>query len=267
MDILELQSISFGYAKNKVIDAMSFAVNEGEFLGIIGPNGAGKTTLFKLILGLYKPWDGDVFFKNEPVSHIPRYRFAQNVAAMTQLADTQFSFSVEDFVLMGRYPHLKRFETPKERDVKVIEESLSVTDTAHLKDRNINELSGGEKQRVLLAQALAQEPKLLLLDEPTAYLDITHQVSILDLIKRLNKSLNLTVIIVLHDLNLAAEYCDRLILINNGRVYKTGTPWEVLEYKNIEEVYKTVVVVKENPVTKKPHVLIVPEQARKSREQ
>jgi iron complex transport system ATP-binding protein len=114
----------------------------------------------------------------------------------------------------------------------------------------------------MLAQALAQEPELLLLDEPTAYLDITHQVSILDLIKRLNKNLGLTVIVVLHDLNLASEYCDRLIMLNEGRIFKTGTPWEVLEYKNIEEVYKTIVVVKENQISKKPHILIVSEQAR-----
>jgi iron complex transport system ATP-binding protein len=167
---------------------------------------------------------------------------------------------------MGRIPHFERFQLLEtKKDLEIAKECMNLTSTFKFKDRLMSQISGGEKQLVLLARALVQNPKVLLLDEPTAHLDITHQVGILDLIRRLNKELGLTVIMVLHDLNLASEYCQRIVLLNGGRIHKSGQPEEVLDYHVIEEVYKTIVVVEKNPISSKPYILVVSEEERKRR--
>lgn len=260
MDMLRIEDLSCGYDTREVIKDVSFSVNRGEFLGIIGPNGTGKTTLFRTITGILRAWKGIILYKGKDVSRISPREFAREVSVIPQILETPFSFSVEEFVLMGRFPHVGRFETMKEKDYRILEEVLDLTDTSSFRERKISELSGGERQRVILAQGFAQEPELLLLDEPTSHLDIAHQVQILDLVKRLNKEKNLTVIIILHDLNLASQYCDRLLLMNDGRVHKIGYPEEVMNYKIIEEVYKTVVVIDKNPISSKPHIFIVSEE-------
>jgi iron complex transport system ATP-binding protein len=158
---------------------------------------------------------------------------------------------------MGRIPHLKRLQFETQRDLKIAQDALAMTDTPHLKEKMINELSSGERQRVIIAKALAQEPSLLFLDEPTSHLDIGHQIQILDLLKKLNRQNNLTIVMVLHDLNLASEYCSRIVLLNEGRIFKQGSPAEVLTYQNIEAVYRTVVVVNNNPLNSKPYVVLV----------
>jgi iron complex transport system ATP-binding protein len=169
--------------------------------------------------------------------------------------------TVEEFVLLGRIPHFRAMQFVESRhDRDVASRCMELTDTLRLRDKPIQHLSGGERQLAQIARALAQEPRLLLLDEPTAHLDITHQVTVMDLLRKLVRELDLTVVMVLHDLNLASEYCDRLALISQGRVFKTGVPRDVIDYRVIEEVYKTVVVVNENPVSGKPYVLIVPEE-------
>jgi len=257
VSVLQLRSVSCGYPGKKVLQDISFEVPEGDFLGIIGPNGAGKTTLFRAITRILKPWQGTIQFEGKDIFSISRFVLAQQVATMLQMLAMPFSFTVEDFVLMGRYPHLGRLKNPGETDLAIVRESLELTDTLSLRERTLNELSGGERQRVILAQALAQRPKLLLLDEPTAHLDIGHQIQILDLVRKLNRQKRLTIITVLHDLNLAAEYCDHLLLLNEGSIHTHGKPQDVLTYQNIEQVYKTVVIVKENPVSKKPHILPV----------
>jgi iron complex transport system ATP-binding protein len=169
-----------------------------------------------------------------------------------------FEFLVRDIVMLGRIPYLKKFKKEAETDLSAVERAMTLTSTTHLADKFINELSAGERQRVIIAKALAQEPKLLILDEPTSHLDISHQIEIFNLIKRLSTREGLTVLAVLHDLNLASEYCDRLILLSEGRIYTQGSPREVLNYKTIEEVYKTVVIVHENPISKKPYIFLVP---------
>jgi len=167
-------------------------------------------------------------------------------------------------VLLGRIPHFKKFQfLETNKDLEIVEEVMKLTGVLEIKDRFLKETSGGERQLVLITKALAQQPKLLLLDEPTAHLDITHKIKILDLIRRLNKKYGLTVLIVLHDLNLASQYCDRLILLKEGKIYKIGTPSEVLTYQIIEEVYQTVVVVKENPINLRPYVFLVSEEERR----
>jgi len=257
-NILEIKNLVCGYVEKEIIKQVSFSAKEGEFLGIIGPNGSGKTTLLRSITGLLKYWEGEVLYNGRNISKIPLREFAQNVAVLPQILNINFSFTVQQLVLMGRYPYLKKFQSISKKDLDIAKNSMSLTDISHLTERRVGELSGGEWQRVLIAQALTQEPKLLLLDEPTTHLDITHQIETLDLIKKLNKEKNLTIIVVLHDLNMASEYCEKIIMLENGEIYREGTPEEVLTYKNIEEVYKTIVVVIENPVSKKPHVVLIP---------
>jgi len=267
LNILEVKNLSCGYDAGEVIKDISFFVKRGDFLGIIGPNGAGKTTLFRAITKILRAWKGNILYKGTDTSKMSPYDFAREVAVIPQILQIPFAFSVEEFIFMGRFPHIGRFEVFRKRDYKVLEEVLNLTDTFSLRERKICELSGGERQRAILAQGFAQEPHLLLLDEPTSHLDVGHQVQILDLVKRLNRERNLTVIIVLHDLNLASSYCDRLILLNEGTTFKEGSPQDVLTYQNIEEVYKTVVVVKKNPISLKPYVLLVSEEEQKAREE
>jgi len=260
MDILRVQNLSCGYGDREVIKNMSFSVKAGDFLGVIGPNGAGKTTLFRAITRVLTPLSGSVFYREKEISTINPRDFAREVAVIPQILEIPFAFTVEEFALMGRFPHEGRFEFHREKNKRLLEKALIFTDTLNLRKRKIFELSGGERQRVILAQGFVQEPRLILLDEPITHLDIAHQVGIMDLIRRLNKEFGLTVIMVLHNLNLASEYCHRLALFNEGRVHKIGSPEEVMDYRTIEKVYKTAVVVEKSPVSRKPHVFVVPEE-------
>lgn len=263
--MLEVKNLSCGYGSKIVLEDVAFKLTEGEFIGIIGPNGSGKTTLLRAISRLIKPYKGNVLFKGEDIWLKKPQELAREIAVVSQSA--AFShMTVEEFILLGRIPHrrnLQFMETKKDMDV--LQRVMLLTDTLKFRERFVDEMSGGEKQITVIGRALAQEPKLLLLDEPTAFLDITHQVGILDLIKKLNKEFGLTVVMVLHDLNLASEYCERLVLINEGRIYKIGHPAEVLSYRVVEEVYKTIVVVGKNPVSSKPYILLVSEEERQKR--
>jgi len=181
-----------------------------------------------------------------------------------RLGDLDLKISVEDLVLLGRIPHRQGFALlEKKADLDIAREAMRLTGIVELKDRMVESLSSGERQLAFIARALCQEPKLLLLDEPTSHLDITHQIQVMDLIKELNRDKELTVLVVLHDLNLASQYCDRLLLFDKGVLRKDGTPQDVLTYKIIEEVYKTVVLVRENPVSARPHIFPVPGQDRR----
>jgi len=256
--MLEVRNLLCGYDSKFFLQNINFNIKHGEIVGIIGPNGSGKTTLLRAITGILKPGQGLILVEEKNIARIELKELAKKVAVVPQNFDIEF-ITVEEFVLLGRIPHFGKFQFfETQKDEEVARKAMLLTDTHKLKDRFLSETSGGEKQLVLIAKALAQEPKLLLLDEPTSHLDITHQVVVLDLVKRLNRDFGLTVCMVLHDLNLASEYCDRLLLLNNGSIHKSGTPKEVLTYQTIEEVYKTVVIVKENPVTHKPYIFLVP---------
>jgi iron complex transport system ATP-binding protein len=255
--LLQLSDVTTGYPGKEVLKGISTTIAAADFVGVIGPNGAGKTTLFRVITRLLRPWTGTVLFDGQDIYSLAPAVLARRVATMPQLLETPFSFTVAEFVMMGRFPHLDRLQDPGKSDQAIVDESLELTDTADLRHRSLRELSGGERQRVILAQALAQKPELLLLDEPTAHLDIGHQVKILDLLKRMNTRQGLTVITVLHDLNLAGEYCSNIVLLKDGRLHGAGAPADVLTYRTIEEVYKTVVIVKDNPVSRKPYIILV----------
>ncbi|MCD5401658.1 ABC transporter ATP-binding protein [candidate division NPL-UPA2 bacterium] len=263
--MLEIRNLSCGYEAKIVLQEINLKIKAGEIVGIIGPNGSGKTTLLRAITKIIKSVKGEILFQGREVEKIGYRQLAEEVAVVSQGPLTNF-MSVEEFVLLGRIPYYGRFQfLETKRDLEIAARCMKLTDIFRLKDRLVQELSGGERQLALIARALTQEPKLLLLDEPTAHLDITHQAGILDLIRRLNKKIGLTVIMVLHDLNLASEYCQRLVLIHQGRIHKTGRPREVLTYQIIEEVYRTVVVVEKNPLSLKPYILMVSEEERMRR--
>ena len=258
--LLRIENLRGGYYKEEIIRSVSLNINSSDFIGIIGPNGSGKTTLLRIVTQVLKPISGSVFLRNQDVFEMDLKEFCRKVAFVPQDIVTDFSFTVMEITLMGRIPHLKRMQFETKRDIEIAEEALRLTDTLNFKDKRIDELSLGERQRVIIARALAQEPALLLLDEPTSHLDIGHQIQVMDLLKRLNRNNNLTIAIILHDLNLASAYCNRIALLDKGVIFKEGLPEEVLTYQNIEAVYKTVVLVDNNRITGKPNVMLVPRE-------
>lgn len=258
--MLQIEGLQCGYGDKFYISDITFRVKKGGFTGIIGPNGSGKTTLFRGITSELDLDAGKVLLNGKDLSDMEKKEQARNMAIVTQEIENA-SITVEDYVLMGRLPYRSTFQFfETKEDYRIAHKYLELTDVFHLKDKYMYQLSGGEKQLAAIARALTQEPKLLLLDEPTSHLDITHQVQVLNLIQRLNCELGLTVLMIIHDLNLAGEYCDHLVMMNNGQMYISGVPEDVLTYKTIEEVYKTVVITKTNPLSKKPVIFLVSEK-------
>lgn len=254
MDMIRVSKVSFRYVEEWVLRDVSFGVRKGEFLGVIGPNGSGKTTLLKSLNRTLAPEEGDIFINGLNVNEIKRRELARVVGMVPQEAPIVFPFTVLELVLMGRAPYLKRLSFEGEKDYKIARKAMEMTGTLGFSGRGISALSGGEKQRVLIARAIAQEPDIMLLDEPTSFLDIKHQIEIYDLIKGLSSRDGLTIISVSHDINLAAHYCDRILLLDNGRVCKVGSPEDVVTGENIEGVYGCRVLVDKNPVTNKPRI-------------
>ncbi len=255
--VIEARNIKYRYRKDWVLNEFNLKVEQNEIVGIIGPNGSGKTTVIKLLSRVLYPESGYITLLGRNIASMKQKEIAKIVAVVPQGTSVAFPFTVREIVLMGRSPHLSLLQIERELDLKIVDHSMALTDSLEIADRNIDELSGGEQQRVIIARALSQEPKILLLDEPTSHLDINHQVEIYDLIKRLNSEKGLTVIIVSHDLNMASEYCDRLVLMKNGRIYKDGIPKEVITESNIRDVYGINVMVTDNIVTGSPHITIL----------
>ena len=256
---LSINNISFNY-ESKVLDDITFKVNAGDFLGIIGPNGSGKTTLLKIISKILKPSSGAVFINEKEINSLNSREVAKTIGVVSQEPGA-YPFTVFEVVLMGRTPHLSRFQKEGENDFKIVENAMRLTGTWEFKDKLITELSGGEKQKVIIARALAQEPRLLLLDEPTAHLDINHQIAILDIVKLLSRK-GITIISVFHDLNLSAKYCDSLLILNKGKIAGAGKPADVLTGENIKGVYDITVSVNRHPATNE--IYIIPFNSKKN---
>lgn len=244
-----------GYGAEPILKGVSIELGEAAFLGVIGPNGSGKTTLLRAMSRALPPMSGFVELDGKNIYSIPARDFARRVAVVPQDTLVAFDFTVLEIALMGRSPRLGRFAVESSRDVAIAMDALARTGTSHLKDRPVNTLSGGERQRVMVARALAQEPDVLLLDEPTSHLDISFQFEIMDLIKSLNRERGLTVLAVLHDLNLASAYCENLIMIGQGEVRASGPPEEVITSANIRRVYGAEVWVRKHPATGRPYVI------------
>ncbi len=251
---LDLDAVEFGYGREAVIHGVSLAVERGEFLGLIGPNGSGKSSLLRLMSGTAHAWAGRVLVDGRPVESYRRRELSRLLAVVPQETAINFPFSVTEVVLFGRTPHLGGFGFEGDDDLEAARRVMERAGVTHLAGRAITELSGGERQRVILARALAQEPSVLLLDEPSAFLDLRHQVEIYDLLADLRRE-GLTIVTVSHDLNLAALYCDRVVLLQQGRVAREGKPAEVMNYSTLTEVYGTEVYVSMNDITGTLNVL------------
>jgi iron complex transport system ATP-binding protein len=263
MIALNLQENSLSYKNNKVVDTVSFTVEAGEFFMILGPNGAGKSSLLKIIAGIEEPQAGQIEILGRPKKKYSPRDLAKVVALVAQQAPMDFPFSVAETVLMGRSPHLGLLGIEGERDYTLAAEAMAFTGVDQFADRRLDQLSGGERQRVMIARAICQEPKIILLDEPTTALDPAHQLKIMDLMERFRREKEITLIMVSHDLNLAALYSDRLLLMKNGRVVVIGTPAEVFTHEYMEKSYECALLIDENPVGKVPRVMPIPEKFKK----
>ncbi|GIW45235.1 MAG: hypothetical protein KatS3mg077_2517 [Candidatus Binatia bacterium] len=252
---LAATEVTFGYSgRSPVLREVSVALGPGEILGILGPNGSGKSTLLRLLSGWLVPQRGTVELWGREISHYKPREIAKEIAVVPQETRVDFPFTVMQLVLMGRTPYLHGFAFESEADLARAQAAMERVGVAHLAGRLVQELSGGERQRVVLARALAQDTRILLLDEPGAFLDLHHVVAIYDLLRDLADE-GRGIVTVLHDLNLASLYCDRVVLLHSGTVHCAGTPAEVITYKNITEVYDTEVYVDVNDLTGAVNVL------------
>ena len=263
---LEIKDVDANYGSVKVLECVDFSAATGELLGIIGPNGSGKTTLLRTIARILKPRTGAILLDGKAVLQMKAKEFSRKFAAVPQDTAINFDFSALDVVLMGRNPHLGRLEMESEKDIEIARRCMALTNCGHLAERPVIELSGGERQLVIIARALTQEPKVLLLDEPTSHLDINYQIEIMGLLKHLTAHEGLIIIAVIHDLNLAAQYCDRLVLLRNGKIVAIGAQHEVLTAGNIKTAFGADVIVKRHEVTNQCYVSPVPSSVKRPTE-
>ncbi|KXB06561.1 hypothetical protein AKJ52_02060 [candidate division MSBL1 archaeon SCGC-AAA382C18] len=246
---IKTKNLSCGYGDKDVLKNINLSVKNNEFVGVIGPNASGKSTFLRTIDRVIEPKGGSVFLNQQDIENLDKEDIAKEMSLVPQEFSTNYSFSVLKIVTMGRTPHLGPLEMEDGEDMTIVKEAMEMTDTWELADRSFTELSGGEKQRVIIAKALAQEPSVLLLDEPINHLDINNQLEVLALIKSLSEKGEKTVISTFHDLNIAARYCDSLILLHDKNIHAQGSPEEVLSEENIKEVYGTDVAVRRRPET------------------
>lgn len=244
---LQASGLRCGYEEREVIRGVDVELRRGEFLGLIGPNGSGKTTLLRALAGRLPLTAGEVLLEGAPLGRQPRRAVARRLAVVPQISSPPFEFTVRDIVTMGRTPHLGRLQREGPDDRAAVDEAMELTHTQELASRPVTELSGGEFQRVVIARALAQQAPLMLLDEPAAHLDIGHQVSIFDLLLRLNREEGRSILCVSHDLNLASRYCDRLVAMADGWIAAAGAPAEVLTEERVSELYDCPVRVEDGP--------------------
>jgi iron complex transport system ATP-binding protein len=259
---IEMQNVSVGYAHKEVLRDLTFAVLPGQMVGLVGPNGSGKSTIIRALTRVIPLHHGDIFLNSKNIVRIPRSNLARMLGVVPQVPLLPSAYTAFEVVLMGRNPHLGLFQNESKREIEITLQAMESTMTRHLASRRVGELSGGEIQCLLIARVLTQETEAILLDEPTANLDIGRQIEILNLIKRLCLEKNIAVLAALHDLNLAVQYCDRLVLIHNGRIHTQGTPEEVITAANIKEVYGADECVYTHPANGRPAVLINPENIR-----
>ena len=255
MVLLNVDGVECRYGSVKVLEDVSLSVKGGDFVGILGPNGSGKTTLLKSISRILKPHKGTILLNEADIYSLKSVDVAKQMAVVPQDTSIGFNFAALDIVLMGRNPHMKRFQMENEKDMAVARKVMNLTNIWHLAERPINELSGGEKQRVIIARALAQEPKILLLDEPLTHLDIVNQLEIMDLVKDLCVKEKLVILAVFHDFNLAARYCNAAIMLKKGKVFSAGSLTDVLTSENIKSVFNVDAIVTKHLVTNSVFVI------------
>jgi iron complex transport system ATP-binding protein len=264
----DVQAVRFRYRSREsdesrwILDGVSFQVQAGHVLGVVGPNGSGKTSLLKVLARFMNPQEGRIDLFGRDIASMAQQEVARVVGVVQQDTQQLFPFTVAETVLMGRFPHRLRdrwtggFGWERQEDVAIAEQAMMTMDVVHLARRAVTDLSGGERQRTMIARALAQTPKVLLLDEPTAFLDLQHQVEICSVLCRLKEERGFTVILVSHDLNLVSQYCDRLMLLDEGLVIRLGAPQDVIEPEVLERVYRCRVLVDQHPTSGLPRVTL-----------
>ena len=255
--LIAIKGLTFAYDEEPVLRDISLNFQAGEFTGVIGPNGSGKSTLLKLIGGILPASHESVYFKNRELGQYKKKELAVSISWIPQEKQMAFSFNVIDIVLMGRHPYLSPLAFEGEDDYRIAEEAMKQTQVLEFANRRFNEISGGEKQRVMIASAISQKPEVMLLDEPTSALDIKYQIEILSILKQLNEEENKSLILAMHDLHLASKFCKRLVLLKEGRVFCEGPPAEVLNKEILEEVYGVKVKIFQDD--EDGSLLVVPE--------
>jgi len=255
MVLITINNVDCYYDSSKALENVKLEIKKGDFIGIIGPNGSGKTTLLRAISGMLKPKRGVIFVENIDISKISKLELAKKMAVVPQDTNILFDFTSFDIVMMGRNPHVDRLRFESEMDVQSVKKAMELTGSLQFADRPIGSLSAGERQRVAIARALAQEPEIILLDEPTSHLDISFQLETMELLLKLSEKEELTVISVLHDLNLAAVYCKKLLLLKDGRVVSYGNNAHVLRPEIIRDAYNVDVEIKNHPLTGSPYIV------------
>ena len=244
----DIQEVAYGYRTRTILRDLSFGIKRGAFFTIIGPNGAGKTTLLRLLAGIDKPASGTIEILGKPVGDYRRKTLARRMALVPQLSQVDFPFTVREVVQMGRTPHLGLLGLPSAQDRHIVAQAMRFTGIDHPPERHLSQLSGGECQRVFLARAICQAPDIILLDEPTAALDLAHQIRIMDLMEQLRKERRMTVVMVSHDINLAALYADTMLILQEGQTVAIGPPAEILTNTSIKAAYGCDVVIDVNPL-------------------
>ncbi|CEG11737.1 ABC transporter related protein [groundwater metagenome] len=258
---LKIENLCVGYKNINILNDITFSIGMGEMVGIIGPNGAGKSTLLKAITSVLQPKKGVVLLNKKDIGKIDRKEIARTMAVVPQNTLISPMFTVYDMVSMGRYPHIKDRFSPFDgaEDIKIVNDSMKMVGVEHLSEKTLDAVSGGERQMAVIARALAQQPKILILDEPTSNLDINHQIKILKLVKNISRDKNISVIIVIHDLNTAARFCDKLILLHNKKILAIGTPEEVLTIENIMKAYKVEAEVNYSDTINSMNIIVLDE--------
>jgi iron complex transport system ATP-binding protein len=254
---MRAEGITFAYQNARILDDVNLELGPGEIVGIVGPNGSGKSTLVKCLSRVLMPQRGKIWLDGCELARLTPTQVARRVAVVPQVFELPAGFTAFEIVLMGRTPHLGWLQPESARDRAVTHAAMEATHTWHLADRTVNRLSGGERQRIVIARALAQEPEVLLLDEPTAHLDIRHQIEVMEMVRKLSRERGLAVLGVFHDLNLAAQYCQRIILLKEGRVYAAGLPQTVITNDTLRQVYEVELCVFPHPRNQLPAALIV----------
>ena len=246
--MIEIENLYFSYEKNKeVLRGINLTFKSGEFIGIVGPNGCGKSTLINLLCNILQPQKGTISINGQNINDIPQNVLAKLVAVVPQDSVFEFEFTAEEIVLMGRLPHLSRFQLEGPDDKNIAKISMKQTKCWQFRNKYIKNLSGGEKQRVIVARALTQDTQFLLLDEPTSHLDLNFQYEILDLLTKLNIDKKITLICVFHDINLASKYCKRLIIMKDGRVIADGESNKIINLNNLSKIYDFNIILKHHP--------------------
>ncbi len=252
--MLEVRNITINYGECAVVVDISFALEAGKIIALLGANGAGKTTLLKALNASLPIFKGTIALEGKSIDRISRREIARRIAVIAQETETKFPVSALEFVLAGRFAHGAAFGWETDADLKIALESLQICDLKNYENRRMNQLSGGERQRVVLARALATEAKILLLDEPTANLDLAHQALLFRLVRERCETAGASAIVITHDLNLASEFADEILLLKNGRIIAKGAPETVLNEENLEKVFGVKVLLDENPISKKRRV-------------